>query len=228
MRTSTWDSLDQEGTCTAEILQGDHPVAPSETFDHHDHDIERDSLYVRDEVGQLVRLRPFLVRLTCPRCGTRSTFHPDRRLHSVLQLKAIDHGHTTDGTTNEPALRRVGYMDLTTASSRPTRNNPCTAGVSCRSAPGQVVRVPGLRPGDPRQAPWRWPEGTTRHHEPTPAVKPRVVGTDRRCSPIGSHALGTGPQINSYASSTWFHIDCCRSCTLLMMTTSDDVRQGER
>lgn len=111
IRSARWDSLERRGVASAVTLRGDHPVAPSIQLEHGQADIETGSLYVRDLSGDLVLLRPFLVRSECPLCRTWSTFHPDRRANGVLLLKAVDHAHTVSGAEYEQAMRTVGYLE---------------------------------------------------------------------------------------------------------------------
>lgn len=111
VRANQWDSLDASGVATVESLRGDQPVSAIEQIEHEREGLETDSLYVQDVGGELVLMRPYLVRAACPQCGTRSIFHPDRRVAGRLQLKAIDHGHSTPGTHLEAALARVGYLE---------------------------------------------------------------------------------------------------------------------
>lgn len=111
VRANQWDSLTTTGMVTVESLRGDQPVSPIEQIHHQRSDLEVHSLYLQDINGDLVLIRPFLVRKACPQCGTLSIFHPDRRVAGELQLKAIDHGHSIPGTHLEAALARVGYIE---------------------------------------------------------------------------------------------------------------------
>ncbi|MBE7324103.1 hypothetical protein IEQ44_05515 [Nocardioides sp. Y6] len=111
VRSIRWDSFEGVGQAVVEVLRGDHPVPTPDTITHKQMDLEKDSLYVRDLSGDLILLRPFLMRLQCPRCRSWSTFHPDRRHHGQLELKAVDHAHSIDGSPYERVLARVGYLE---------------------------------------------------------------------------------------------------------------------
>lgn len=116
VRSTRWDSIEGQGEAVVEVLRGDHPVPSSATVTHTQTDLEKDSLYVRDLSGDLILLRPFLIRLECPSCRSWSTFHPDRRREGRLLLKAVDHAHTVDGSQFEAVLARVGYLEGSTVS----------------------------------------------------------------------------------------------------------------
>lgn len=106
-----WDSLRGTGRATVQILHGDHPLARSEYLNHDVRDLEEGSLYVIDGQGRWTLLRPFLTRNRCPECGSWSIYHPDRQVDRVLQLKALDHGHTTAGPDVYDALQSLGVFD---------------------------------------------------------------------------------------------------------------------
>lgn len=105
-----WDSLGRHGVATLQVLRGDHPIAQTERRTHSLPEIEEDSLYVIDGQGSWTLLRPLLTRSRCPECGSWSIYHPDKRVHGKLQLRALDHGHTTDGDSVEGALATLGWV----------------------------------------------------------------------------------------------------------------------
>lgn len=109
--SAKWDSINHKSSVIASVLRGDQPVAATTQFDYAASGIEAGSLYVKDIItGELVLLRPFLVRQECPRCRAWSTFHPDRRSPEGLLLKAVDHPHTINGSALEGVLSAVGYI----------------------------------------------------------------------------------------------------------------------
>lgn len=111
VKDSQWDTFTQTGTATVQPLRGDHPVTPATQLAYRQPDLERGSLYAKDEAGNLVLLRPYLIREACPECGAWSTFHPDHFSDGRLKLKAMDHRHTTsDGDKHIDAMRAVGYL----------------------------------------------------------------------------------------------------------------------
>ena len=116
IQQARWDSLQGSGEAVVEVLRGDHPVSPTRTISHKHKELETDSLYVQDLSGELVLLRPFLIRHRCPECRSWSTFHPDRRHRGQLYLKAVDHAHTINGSAYEGVLAHVGYIERSAGS----------------------------------------------------------------------------------------------------------------
>lgn len=105
-----WDSIKCLGRATVQVLHGDHPLARSEYRNHAVRDLEEGSLYVIDPLGRWTLLRPYLKRSRCLECGSHSIYHPDRQVKGVLQLKALDHGHSTPGPDVWDALLALGAI----------------------------------------------------------------------------------------------------------------------
>jgi hypothetical protein len=106
-----WDSLAGRGVAEMRILKGDHPVAPYQLLSHNQAGLEKGSLYVKDTLGGLHLLRPFLVGIECPRCEIFSVFHVDYKSpDGTVIIKSLENGHTTAATEElVDALRTVDY-----------------------------------------------------------------------------------------------------------------------
>lgn len=109
--STRWDALEGSGMSRARSLRGDQPIGMVESVMHAQPDLEKGSLYVRDQTRVLTLIRPFLVRLQCPTCRTWSTFCPDHRSEGQLRLKALDHSHSVEARDHLTALKSVGYIN---------------------------------------------------------------------------------------------------------------------
>ncbi|MDN4489239.1 hypothetical protein QQX13_00175 [Demequina sp. SYSU T00068] len=107
-----WDSIEGRGLAHAEALVGDHPVGTTLSAAHDLAGLEVGSLYLIAPNGGWHLLRPFLVRRTCPECGVKSVYFPDRGTLQGLEFKPLEHGHNTAVIMDESrvALASVGFF----------------------------------------------------------------------------------------------------------------------
>ena len=79
-------------------LVGDHHLVPLEEAQHDSCEIDKGALYLIDKRGDLVGLRPMVIRQACPECGTWATFHLENfhKKKGLFEIKAFEHGHTTE------------------------------------------------------------------------------------------------------------------------------------
>ncbi|GAA1045173.1 hypothetical protein [Streptomyces murinus] len=105
-----WDALLGCSVIDYRNLMGDHPVVPTSTMTWDRSDIEKGSLYLKDQENRLHLLRPFLVGCLCRRCRSWSTFHIDKASQGTVTLKCLEYGHTFDDPALVEPLRHVGLL----------------------------------------------------------------------------------------------------------------------
>jgi len=77
VKDSKVDSIRRKTNYEFADLTGDNPLVQIYKDQTDQTEIEDDSLYLRDRIGQLHLFRPFLHYLECPECHLMSTFHLD-------------------------------------------------------------------------------------------------------------------------------------------------------
>ncbi len=94
-------------------LMGDHALVPLTHGDTPDAEIEADSLYLRDQSGQLRLLRPLLIGRECPVCHSWGTFFLDscKKGGASVTLKGMEHGHTWDDVGLVSVFRHRGMIE---------------------------------------------------------------------------------------------------------------------
>jgi hypothetical protein len=114
------DSLRRRMSYTYRELVGDHPLVGMLRAETDSSEVEAGSLYFVGRDGALHLLRPLLLRLQCPQCGSWATFHVDRfdsRQKRVL-MKALEHGHTVERPDLVEPLRLMGILSASKDESR--------------------------------------------------------------------------------------------------------------
>ena len=108
-----WDSIEHRNTVVYRNLAGDHPIVPRELMSVKSSNVEADSLYFVDSLGELHLIRPLMIGADCPRCGHWSTFHPDRaRSNGAIEAKSLEHGHAKAMPESfGRALAAIGWLE---------------------------------------------------------------------------------------------------------------------
>jgi len=108
---TTCDSLLKKTTYRYLDLTGDHPLPPEEQAMCNRTDLERLSLYLVDQHGELHLLRPLIQYMECPECHQMSTFYLDTYQGSgrTVALKSFERGTTTDDDSAD-VFRAVGLL----------------------------------------------------------------------------------------------------------------------
>jgi len=106
-----WDGFESRAIYTYRDLIGDHLLVPKGSAATSQAGLESHSLYAVVPGGDLLLLRPLLLRETCPECGVDDLFLIDLpRPDGPSVFRALDHGHTLEADRLQAGFRSIGLL----------------------------------------------------------------------------------------------------------------------